>query len=118
MAKFEINRLSLILVALAIIAALGLLSSIVTQGFAELATAREEKRRLEAERARLTQRIEDLSATIEAVGSDPETVESIARYELGWIGPGEEIVVLEPPPPPPPLEDLTDSETDPILRLP
>ena len=118
MAKTQINRLSLILVALAIVAALGLLSSIVTQGFGELAAAKAEKQRLEEERERLTQKIETLSATIDAIGSDPKAIESIARYDLGWIGPGEEVVVLATPPPPRPLEDLTDTETEPILRLP
>ena len=116
--KNPIKRLPLILAALAVIVALGLLSSIVTRGFAELATAKAEKRRLEEERQRLDRHIERLSATIDAVISDPEAVESIARHDLGWIGPGEEVIVLATPTPPPALEDLTDEGADPILRLP
>ena len=118
MAKTPIKRLPLILVALTIVAALGLLSSIVTQGFADLEAAKAEKRRLEEERVRLQRHIESLSATIDAVSSDPEAVESVARHDLGWIGPEEEIIVLATPPPPPPLEDLTEEGAEPILRLP
>ncbi len=117
-AKTPIKRLPLILVALAIVAALGLLSSIVTQGYADLAAAKAEKRRLEEERVRLQRHIESLTATIDAVSSDPEAVESLARYDLGWIGPGEEVIVLATPTPPPPLEDLTEEGAEPILRLP
>ncbi len=116
--KNPIKRLPLILVALAIIAALGMLSGIVTQGFADLSTAKAEKRRLEEERIRLQRRIESLSATIDAVSSDPEAVESQARHDLGWIGPGEEVIVLATPTQPPPLKDLTEEGSVPILRLP
>lgn len=112
------KRLPLILVALAIVTALGLLSSIVTQGFAELSAAKEEKRRLEEERARLERQIENLTETIDAVASSPEAVESIARRDLGWIGPGEEVIVLATPTVPPPLQDLTDKGSEPILRIP
>lgn len=117
-AKTPIKRLPLILAAIAIVVALGLLSSIVTRGFAELATAKAEKRRLEEERAHLNRHIEELSETIDAVVSDLEAVESIARHDLGWIGPGEEVIVLATPTPPPPLEDLTEEGAEPILRLP
>lgn len=117
-AKTPIKRLPLILVALAIVAALGLLSSIVTRGFVELSAAKDDKRRLEEERARLERHIESLSATIEAVSNDPEAVESIARKDLGWVGPGEEVIIMATPTPPPPLEGLTEAGSEPILRLP
>jgi len=117
-AKNPIKRLPLILVALAVITALGLLSGIVTQGFADLAAANAEKRRMEEERIRLQRHIERLSEMIDVVASDTEAVESIARHDLGWIGPGEEIIVLATPTPAPPLEDLTDEGAEPILRLP
>ncbi len=117
-AKPPIKRLPLILVALAIIAALGMLSSIVTQGFADLSTAKAEKRRLEEERIQLQRQIENLEATIDAVSTDPEAVESLARHDLGWIGSGEEVIVLATPTPPPLLEGLTEDGAEPILRLP
>jgi cell division protein FtsB len=118
LAKTPFRRLPLILIALAVIAALGLLSGIVTQGFEDLATAKAEKRRLEEERVQLQRRIERLSEMIDVVDNDPEAVESIARHDLGWIGPGEEVIVLATPTPIPPLRDLTDEGADPILRLP
>ena len=117
-AKVSFKRLPLILVALAVIAALGLLSGIVTQGFTGLAAAKAEKRRLEEERIHLQRRIERLSEMIDVVTSDSEAVESIARHDLGWIGPGEEVIILATPTPAPPLKDLTDEGADPILRLP
>jgi cell division protein FtsB len=112
------KRLPLILAALAILVALGLLSSIVTQSYLDLAAGRAEKRRLEEERLRLQRHIDDLAATIGAVTSNPEAVESVARHDLGWIGPGEEVIVLATPTPPPQLEDLTEEGSEPILRLP
>lgn len=116
--KGRMKRLPLILVALAIVTALGLLSSIVTQGFATLASAKAEKRRLEEERIRLQRRIESLTATIDAMASSPEAVESVARHDLGWIGPDEEVIILATPTPPPPLENLTEGGAEPILRFP
>jgi len=112
------KRLPLILVALAVLVALGLLSSIITQSYLDLAAGRAEKRRLEEERLRLQRHIRDLSATIHAVSSNPKALESVARHDLGWIGPGEEIIVLATPTPPPRLEGLTDEGPEPILRLP
>ena len=112
------KRLPVIAAALAVIAALGLLSSIVTQGFTELAAAKAEKRRLEEERARLERRIDLLETTIDAVERSDEAVESLARRELGWIRPGEEVIILATPTPPPPAGDLTDEGAEPILRLP
>jgi len=117
-ATTSFRRLPLILIALAVIAALGLLSGIVTQGFTDLAAAKAEKRRLEEERVQLHRHIERLSEMIEVVASDSEAVESVARHDLGWVRPGEEVIVLATPTPVPPLQDLTDEGADPILRLP
>ena len=111
------KRLTLVLAILATLVALGVLSSVVTQGFSEVASTEAELRELEREKADLERRIEQLNATIEAVKSDPEAVESVARHELGWIRRGEKVIILvEPTPPPPP--GLTGEEAEPILRLP
>ncbi|MCD4750417.1 MAG: septum formation initiator family protein [Thermoanaerobaculales bacterium] len=112
------KRLYLVLAVGAALVALGVLSSVVTQGFSEVASTQAELRQLEQERAQLERHIDQLAATIKAVKSDPKAVESIARYELGWIRPGEKVIVLVEPTPPPPPPGLTGEEAEPILRLP
>ena len=104
------RRLTLILLGVTVLAALGLLSSIVTQGFQDLARAEDERQRLE-------RRISELETTLEAVRNDPEAVESLARRELGWIRPDEKILIIASPTPPPPPISLTDPTPTPILSL-
>ena len=103
---------------LAAIAALGLLSSIVTQGFAEVAEAETERRQLEAEKAHLERRIEHLTQTRNDLRTSDEAVEALARRELGMIRPGETVILLTTPTPPPELTPLTEDQADPILTLP
>ncbi len=112
------KRLPLILLGIAAVVALGVLSSVVTQGFQEVARVEEEKRLLEQEKARLGRSISEIQATLDAVHSSPEAVESMARQELGWIKPGEKILVLASPTPQPLPVSLTEPTPTPILSLP
>ena len=111
------RRLGYALAAALIVAAMGVLSSVATQGFQELGQARAERVRLEARKAELEARIIELEATLDAVTSDPEAVESLARAELGWVRPGETVILLATPTPEP-LEVPAGPQPTPILRSP
>jgi cell division protein FtsB len=111
------SRLPLILAGVVAVVALGLLSSIVTQGFEDMARAEDERRRLETEKARLESEIERLEGTLRALATDPAAVESMARQELRYIRPGERVVILATPTPAPiPLAGDGPLPT-PVLRL-
>ncbi len=112
------RRLPLLLVAIGAVLALGFLSSIVTHGFQEVARAEEERRLLEVEKERLEVSIAELEATLEAVRSSPEAAESMARRELGWIKPGDTILILATPTPQALPISLTEPTPTPILSLP
>jgi cell division protein FtsB len=112
------RRLTVVLSVLAAIAALGLLSSIVTQGFAEVAEAETERRQLEAEKAHLERRIESFTATRDALLTSDAAVEAVARRELGMVRPGERVILLTTPTPPPRPTALTQEQSSPILTLP
>ena len=112
------KRLPLILLGLAALGALGLLSSIVTHGFQQVASAEEERQRLEAERERLEQSIDQLEATLHVLRTRPEAVESLARHELGWVRPGEKVLILAPPTPAPLPISSTEPEPTPIMSMP
>ena len=112
------RRIPLLLVVAAVVAVLGLLSSVATQGFHEVAETEVERRQLEEERARLERRIEHLEATLEAAAENPEAIESMVRSELGWVGPGEQVIIIATPTPSPPPPVLTGDLPEPILRLP
>jgi len=112
------NRLPLILLAVVVVVALGVLSSIVTQGFEDMARAEDERQQLEAEKTRLEGEIEALEDTLEALATDPEAVESLARKELRYVLPGERVVILATPTPEPLHVALTDPTPTPILTLP
>ena len=112
------RRVSLILLALVALVALGLLSSIVTAGFDELAAAEEERDRLEQRKIELSNRISELEAILEAIRTDPEAVESLARRDLGWVRPGDTVILLATPTRPPEPAALTGPTPTPILTLP
>jgi len=112
------RRVSYILLALAALVALGLLSSIVTAGFDELAAAEEERDRLEKRKIELGTRISELESTLEAIHTDPAAVESLARRDLGWVRPGDTVILLATPTPPPKPVALTGPTPTPILSLP
>ena len=112
------KRLPLILAAVMALVALGLLSSIVTQGFEDMAEAEAERQKLEAEKNRLDKEIETLEDTLEALDTNPEAVESMARKELRYIRPGETVVIIATPTPAPlPTSEIGPTPT-PILTLP
>ena len=112
------KRLPLILVAVMALVTLGVLSSIVTQGFEDMARAEDERHRLEAEKARLESEIETLQNTLEALDTNPEAVESMARKELRYVRPGEIVVIISTPTPVPIPVSLTEPTLTPILTLP
>ena len=112
------KRLPLILAAVVALVALGLLSSIVTQGFEDMAEAEAERQKLETEKERLETEIETLEDTLEALATNPEAVESMARKELRYIRPGETVVIIATPTPAPlPISENEPTPT-PILSLP
>ena len=96
---------------------LGILSSIVTQGFQELARAEEEHRRYSEQKADLEQRISELNATLDALDSNPRAVESMARHDLGWVRPGERVILLATPTPAPAQVDEPEPKSTPYLTL-
>ncbi len=100
-----------------LIAALGLFSSVVDRGFGELGAARAERRRLEQERERLQRRVQVLGETLDRIRTDPAAAEAFARHELGWIRPGEAVVLLATPTPEAIRVPLTRPTPTPILSL-
>jgi cell division protein FtsB len=112
------RRATYILLALGALVVLGVLSSIVTAGFDELAAAEEERGRLEERKIELGQSISELESTLEAIHNDPAAVESLARRDLGWVRPGDTVILLATPTPPPEPAALTGPSPTPILTLP
>jgi len=112
------RRVPYILLALGALVVLGLLSSIITQGFDDLAAAEEERARLEERKIELSQSISELKATLEAIRNDDDAVESLARRELGWVRPGDTVILLTTPTPLPEPAVLTGPTPTPILSLP
>jgi cell division protein FtsB len=112
-----VKRLPLILAAVVALVALGVLSSIVTQGFEDMAEAEAERHRLEAEKQRLETEIEVLEDTLSALDHDPAAVESIARKELRYVRPGERVIILSTPTPVPIPISASEPTPTPILQL-
>jgi cell division protein FtsB len=112
------RRLPLILIALGALAALGVFTSIVSQGFSDLTEAEEERERLQQRTLELEESITELDETLEAIRTDPAAVESLARRELGWVRPGDTVILLATPTPPPTPAALTGPTPTPILSLP
>ena len=112
------KRLPLILLALGAVIALGVFISIVSQGFAELSDAEEERERLKQRAVDLEESVSELDETLEAIRNDPAAVESMARRELGWVRPGDTVILLTTPTPPPHPASLTGPTPTPILTLP
>lgn len=112
------KRLPLILAAVFALVALGVLSSIVTQGFEDITAAEDERHELEREKHRLESEIKRLKDTIEALETDPAAVESMARKELHFIRPGETVIIIATPTPAPLQISAMEPTPTPILRLP
>jgi cell division protein FtsB len=90
------KRVPLILLALAAVIALGVFISIVSQGYAELSDAEEERERLKERAVELEESVAELDETLEAIRTDPAAVESMARRELGYVRPGETVILPLP----------------------
>ena len=112
------KRVTLILLALGALVVLGVFTSIVSHGFSELTAAEEERERLKRRAIELEESVEELDETLEAIRTDPAAVESLARRELGWVRPGDTVILLATPTPPPEPVALTAPEPTPILTLP
>ncbi len=112
----ELPRLGWVLAAVAGAVALALVAGAAARGWGELAAVRAQERRLSAERRRLEREVERLEATLRALDRDPGAVEALARRELGWVRPGEEVLILATPTPVPP-PPLTGPPPTPILSL-
>ncbi len=112
------KRVPLILLALAAVIALGVFISIVSQGYAELSDAEEERERLKERAVELEESVAELDETLEAIRTDPAAVESMARRELGYVRPGETVILLTTPTPAPEPASLTGPTPTPILALP
>lgn len=63
-------------------------------GVARHGQLRDELRALEAKVRGLEASNQDLSREVDALRSDPEYMETVARDELGWVKPGERVVVF------------------------
>jgi cell division protein FtsB len=111
------KRLPLVVFAVAVLVALGAFSSIITHGFEELAVAENERDRLVERKIELSNNIEELEATLEAIRTDPAAVESLARGELAMVRPGDTVILLATPTPPS-GPSLTGPTPTPILSLP
>ena len=112
------KRATLILVALGAIIALGVFVSIVSHGFGELNEVEAERERLEQRAVELEESVDELQETLDAIRTDPAAVESLARRELGYVRPGDTVILLATPTPPPEPAVLTGPEPTPILTLP
>ena len=111
------RRLPLIVLGIVALAALGAFSSIVTHGFEELAAAEDERDNLEQRKLELSDSIDELETTLQALRTDPAAVESVARAELGMVRPGDTVILLATPTPVP-EPSLTGPTPTPILSLP
>lgn len=114
----RIKRLYLVaLGALGIFIAV-ILWGIVSQGLRDLTQARREQHRLKQRRIELEHDNERLRETLTGLESDPAAVEDAARKDLGWVRPGEQVILLATPTPPPTPGPLTGPSPTPILTLP
>jgi cell division protein FtsB len=64
-------------------------------GFARYLQLRRDLATTEARNTRLRAENERLLREAEALRSDPRAVENVARYDLGWVRPGEVVFELE-----------------------
>lgn len=89
-------------VAIAVVAVLALLSLAATRAVQALEVARSREVRLNAEIEREAAAVQALTEQVERLRRDPLALETAAREELGWVRPGELLVVFEREPPPRP----------------
>jgi cell division protein FtsB len=108
-------RLRWVLVTVTAVAFAVVLTGLIDRGFDQVDQARAERARLLEEQAMLEREVAHLKRTLEALESDPDAVEALARQELGWIRPGEQVLVLPAPTPVPSI--LTEPAPTPILSI-
>lgn len=113
----KLKRLTLAVLLVAIVLLLGLVSSVVSRGFAGLEAARRERRRLLGEKQRLEIRVQALDETLRRLDQDPNSAEALARRELRWVRPGETVYYLVTPTPESVAVPLTEPTPTPILSL-
>jgi cell division protein FtsB len=85
-----------------VVAVLALLSLAATRAVQALETARERESRLTGEIEREEEAVLALTEQVGRLRRDPLALETAAREELGWVRPGELLVVFESDPPPRP----------------
>jgi cell division protein FtsB len=85
-------------VAMVLLAAMLISYSYYHQMRAELGDARAEYARVQAQARAAAVENDRISAEIEALRRDPDTIEKAARQELGFVREGEVIVTLDPSP--------------------
>ena len=83
--------------AVAIALGLTLLSVADSDGFRRYFRLREQQRELELRNTELAAQNAALAREIEALRKDPRAIERAAREELGWVKPGEVLLILEAP---------------------
>jgi cell division protein FtsB len=71
------------------------------KGFVENLKAREQFQALERSLGRLKDDNERLRKEVELLRTDPQTIEGIARRELGLMKPGEKLFIVKDAPPKP-----------------
>lgn len=72
------------------------------KGFVENLKARQQYQALERSLARLKSENERLEKDVELLRKDPQTIEELARRELGLIKPGEKLFIVKDAEPPAP----------------
>jgi cell division protein FtsB len=78
----------------AVLFALVLLAFASVKSHRDLAAARDHERELKAKIAETEHRIERLHGRIEQLRANPDTLERLAREELGLVKPGDVVIVL------------------------
>jgi cell division protein FtsB len=83
-----------------------LLATFGLRGWQDVSRARARERALAEQVAATEARIAELKRRIARLQDDPVTLDRMAREQLGWVAPGDVVIVLPEPPAadPPPVE--------------
>jgi cell division protein FtsB len=96
------SRLPRIL-AIAVIAALAVLSLAANRAWQALEVARAKKLELATKIATQQQQVEILRQRVVRLRRDPRALEAVAREQLGWVRPDDLVVIFEKEPKAPPV---------------
>ncbi len=91
--------------------------SVVGQGLGQLTQARRQQRALQQRKLKLERHIEQLQRELIELKTNPTAREDTAREKLGWVRPGDKIILLVTPTPAPTPGPLTGPRPTPILTL-